>query len=102
MHLDLKSAGRSGHFDGLLGAGSEVQLNRVLGVPGGGLLNHGRYIQAVIAVKIHEVISDFGMIIRYGNRGPDACGEIGSCISTMRTAAWRSSAMKQANAQGQH
>ena len=63
VHLDLQSAGRRRHYDGLLRAGGQMQLNCVLCVPGRGLLNDGRRIQAVIPVKIHEVISDLEMII---------------------------------------
>ena len=102
VHLDLKSAGRSRHYDGLFRAGSQMQLNRVPGIPGGGLLDHGRDIQAVIAGKIHEIISDFGMIVRCGNCGPAAWrGRFDLASPRCEPRLDRGSAMQQADAKGQ-
>src|ERR1700722_17001023 len=78
-----------------------MQLNCIFGEPRGGLLDDGGYIQAVITVKIHEVIPNFGMIARRGNCGIASDIETFSSARAMRTTACDGRGNEQGGAQCQ-
>lgn len=86
-HLNLKSARRSRHDNGLLCAGGEMQLNGVFRVTNGWLFDHRCSVQTVIAVKVQEIVSNFGVSVRCGNCRLRGGGEAEAFISAVRGAA---------------
>jgi len=57
-HLGLQSPGRRNYYNGLFRAGGKLQPNCVERVAGESLLDDGRFLQAVIAVKSRGVMGD--------------------------------------------
>jgi hypothetical protein len=98
MHFNLKATRRSGHHHGLLGARGKMQLNRVSGVSGGGLLGYGSHIQTVVARKFHKIISNFGVAIQSRNCSCASGRKMRPFNGAMRAAARRRRAIQDGSA----